>query len=216
MNSAPNWRRRWIASLCVAAILAGACLGALLYVGKWLVVEDPLSPAHAIVVLSGRMPSRAMEAARLYRQNFSAQVWVSLPTSPARKLEEMHIAYLGEEFYNQKVLMANGVPPDAIHVLEQPAANTEEEVDEIARECRRDAAHVVIVVTSMPHTRRVREIWKRRVGSDPRLIVRYTSDDPYDAVHWWRTSQDALDVAREVLGLANAWAGFPARPEPHP
>jgi uncharacterized SAM-binding protein YcdF (DUF218 family) len=180
-------------------------------------VEDPLSTAQAIVVLSSRMPARALEAARIYRQNFSAHVWVSLPTSPVKKLEEMHIAYLGEEFYNQKVLMANGVPPDAIHVLEQPSANTEEEVDEIARECRQDAAcHTVIVVTSMPHTRRVRAIWERRVGSDPRLIVRYTRDDPYDAVHWWRTSQDALDVAREVLGLANAWAGFPARPEPHP
>jgi uncharacterized SAM-binding protein YcdF (DUF218 family) len=215
MSWAWRWRRRWTAYLCVAAILAGACVWAILHVGQWLVVQDPLSTAHAIVVLSGRMPSRAMEAARLYRQNFSAQVWVSLPTSPVRKLEEMHIAYLGEEFYNQKVLMANGVPPDAIHVLEQAAANTEEEVDEIARECRRDVCHVVIVVTSRPHTRRVREIWKRRVGSDPRLIVRYTNDDPYDAVHWWRTSQDALDVAREVLGLANAWAGFPARPEPH-
>ncbi len=103
----------------------------------------------------------------------------------------------------------------SIHILERPSVNTEEEVDEIARECRRDDAHTVIVVTSMPHTRRVREIWNRRIGSDPRLIVRYVSDDSFDRTHWWRTSQDAFDVIREVLGLANAWAGFPARPEPH-
>jgi len=215
MSSAPTWKRRSIAYFAVLFILAGAFAWVFLHVGQWLVVEDPLSTAYTIVVLSGRMPARAMEAARIYQQNFAARVWVSMPVSPADELEQMHIAYLGEEFYNQKVLMARGVPADAIHVLERPSVNTEEEIDEIARECRRDAAHVVIVVTSMPHTRRVREIWKRRVGSDPRLIVRYVSDDSFDATHWWRTSQDALDVSRETLGLVNAWAGFPAQPEPH-
>lgn len=186
-----------------------------MHLGQWLVVEDPLARADAIVVLSGRMPDRAMEAARLYQQEFAPRVWISRPTSPAAELERMHIAFLGEEFYNQKVLMAEGVPADAIRILEQPSVNTQEEVDEIARDCRSVAAHNVILVTSKAHTRRVREIWKRRVGSDPRLIVRYTRDDPFDPTHWWRTSQDALDVVRETLGLANAWAGFPARPEPH-
>jgi hypothetical protein len=47
------------------------------------------------------------------------------------------------------------------------------------------------------------------VGSDPELIVRYARDDPYDGAHWWRRTKDGLDVVREVLGLANAWAGFP-------
>lgn len=111
--------------------------------------------------------------------------------------------------------MALGVPSDSIHVLETPVANTEEEVMEIARECRRDAAHRVIIVTSKPHTRRVRFIWRRLVGNDPEAIVRYTSDDKFDAAHWWKTSADALAVVREYLGLANAALGFPARPEPH-
>ncbi len=215
MTSAAKSNARWIAALCAMAVLAIACLWAFLHLGGWLIVEDPLSTAYTIVVLSGRMPTRALEAARIYRQDFAPRVWVSQPASAAEQLNQMHIAYLGEEFYNQKVLIAEGVPPDAIHVLERPAVNTEEEVDEIARECRRVDAHTVIVVTSQPHTRRVREIWKRRVGSDPRLIVRYVTDDSFDRGHWWRTSQDAFDVIREVLGLANAWAGFPAQPEPH-
>jgi hypothetical protein len=36
--------------------------------GYWLVVADPLEPARAIVVLSGRVPFRAVEAASIYRQ----------------------------------------------------------------------------------------------------------------------------------------------------
>lgn len=209
--------RRWILylSLGVLVLLLVACIGGLLYVGRWLVVEDPLEPAHAIVVLSGNLPGRAIEAARIYQGNFASQVWVSQPVSPAAQLETMHIVFIGEDFYNQKVLMARGVPPDAIRILMDPSANTEQEVDEIARDCRRDAAHLVIIVTSKPHTRRVRLIWNRRVGNDPRAIVRYASDDSFDPAHWWRNTSDALDVVREVLGIANALAGFPLHPEQH-
>ena len=206
--------RRWILYLClgVLALLVAGCVGGLLYVGRWLVVEDPLEQAHAIVVLSGHLPDRVMEAARIYQGNYAAQVWVSQPVSPAPQLEAMHIAFIGEDFYNQKVLMARGVPADAIRILMDPSANTEQEVDEIARDCRRDGAHVIIIVTSKPHTRRVRMIWNRRVGDDPRAIVRYVSDDSFDPAHWWRSTSDALDVVREVLGIANALAGFPLHP----
>jgi uncharacterized SAM-binding protein YcdF (DUF218 family) len=204
--------RRWIIYLSVLALLTGACAWAFLHVGQWLVVQDPLTPAHAIVVLSGSLPERAVQAARIYRGNYAAQVWVSQPTGPGPELERMHIAFIGEDFYNEKVLMAQGVPADAIRVLTKPAANTAEEVDEIAQDCRRDGAHVVIIVTSKPHTRRVRLIWNRRVGNDPRAIIRYASDDSFDAAHWWRRTQDALDVVREVLGIANALAGFPLHP----
>ena len=208
-------RQRWLLFTCALGALAFAfCLG-VRQAGAWLVVQDPLAPAHAIVVLSGGMPARAREAARIYQQNFAAQVWVSQPLSPEPELAQLGIAYVGESFYNQRMLMALGVPSDAIHVLQNPVANTEEEVREIARECRQDQAHRVIIVTSKAHTRRVRFIWRRLVGNDPAFVVRYASDDSFDAAHWWRTSSDALDVVREFLGLANAELGFPSRPAPH-
>jgi uncharacterized SAM-binding protein YcdF (DUF218 family) len=208
-------QRRWIVAIGVPLVLLGMFIFVFLHLGDWLVVEDPLAVAHAIVVLSGELPNRSLEAARLYRQDEAAQVWVSQGLSPANALARMNIAFIGEDFYNQKVLMANGVPADAIRVLEMPSANTEEEVDQIARDCRRDQAHTVIIVTSRPHTRRVRLIWSRRVGNDPLLIFLYMSDDSFDAAHWWRVSTDALDVVREWLGIANAAFGFPARPASH-
>lgn len=205
--------RRWALYLSgLVLLLAAAGTWAVLHAGEWLVIEDPLGTAHAIVVLSGSMPERAIEAARLYRQNISAQVWVSQPVSHSAELARLHIPYVGEDFYNERVLIALGVPADAIRILVRPTRNTEQEVDEIARECRRDGAHTVIIVTSKPHTRRVRLIWNLRVGADPRLIVRYPDDDPFDAAHWWRTTRDAYDVVREWLGIANAWAGFPVQP----
>ena len=183
-----------------------------LTIGQWLVVQDPLVHADVIVILSGHLPERALEAARLYQAGYAEQVWVSPPISPAEELKTMNIFYLGEDFYNEKVLLAQGVPADAIRILEHPSANTEEEVREISETLRQNNFHQAIVVTSKAHTRRVRTIWRKLVGSDPRVIVRFANDDPYDGAHWWRHTHDALDIVRETLGLLNAWAGFPLRP----
>lgn len=204
-------RRAWTVA-AVALIFVGGIVWGFRQLGRWLVVQDELEPAQAIVVLSGRMPVRALEAAEIYRQGFSARVWVTRPVSPAGTLKQMGIYYFGEEFYNEKVLLHLGVPSDAIRVLEKPVVNTEEEVLQISQALRQEGAEKVIIVTSKPHTRRLKAIWKARVGKSPRLMVRYASGDEYDADHWWRHTGDALDVARELLGLANVWAGFPVRP----
>jgi uncharacterized SAM-binding protein YcdF (DUF218 family) len=212
----PNSRRnRRIACLSTLFVLLGAFLWVFLRAGAWLIVQDPLAPAQTILVLSGRMPDRAVEAARLYRQNAAPQVWVSQPISPAEQLAEMHIPFVGEDFYNQRVLLALGVPADATRILPEPSANTAQEIEQIARLARSSGVRAVIIVTSAPHTRRVRAIWRRLVGDSPQLIVRHPIDDPFDGAHWWRNTQDALDFVREWLGLANAWAGFPSRPNPN-
>jgi uncharacterized SAM-binding protein YcdF (DUF218 family) len=204
--------RRWVIPAGILIILAGAAATVLLTVGRWLVVEDPLVHADVIVILSGRLPERAVEAARIYRAGYADQVWISPPISPAEDLKAMKISYLGEDFYNEKVLIAKGVSPDSIRILERPDENTEEEVRQIEEDLRKSNFHSAIIVTSKPHTRRVRTIWRRLVGSDERMAVHFAPDDPYDGAHWWRHTRDALDVVRETLGLLNAWAGFPLRP----
>jgi uncharacterized SAM-binding protein YcdF (DUF218 family) len=181
-------------------------------IGQWLVVQDPLGHADVIVVLSGRLPERAIEAARVYHAGYADEVWVSAPVSPEQELKAMKIFFVGEDFYNEKVLMAQGVPADAIQILEPPSANTEEEVHKLSESLRSRNFRTAIVVTSKAHTRRVRTIWRKLAGPDQRLIVRYAGDDPYDGAHWWRHTLDGLDVVRETLGLLNVWAGFPLRP----
>lgn len=205
-------KRRWLMGGGIAIALTLLAATVFFTVGRWLIVEDPLSHADVIVVLSGRLPERAVEAARVYQAGYADQIWISPPISPVEELKAMNISYLGEDFYNEKVLIAQGVPPDAIRILDRPDANTEAEVRQTVEELRALNYHSVIVVTSKPHTRRVRTIWRKLVGSDPHMMVHYAHDDPYDGAHWWRHTVDALDVVRETLGLLNAWAGFPLRP----
>jgi uncharacterized SAM-binding protein YcdF (DUF218 family) len=204
--------RRWLIAGGIFVVIVVMAATLFFFVGTWLVVEDPLVHADAIVVLSGRLPERAIEAARVYKAGYSDLVWISPPVSPVDDLKAMKISYLGEDFYNEKVLIAKGVPPDSIRILDNPDANTEAEVRQIAEDLHKSDFHSVIIVTSKAHTRRVRTIWRKLVGSEPRMIVHYAQDDTFDGAHWWRHTRDALDVMRETLGLLNAWAGFPLRP----
>jgi uncharacterized SAM-binding protein YcdF (DUF218 family) len=181
-------------------------------VGRWLVTEDPLVKAQAIAVLSGRLPLRAEEAARLYNAGYAPQIWLTRAKEPAASLQEMHIAYIGEDFFNSRVLMHEAVPSDAIRVLEPPIDNTADEIVAIAAELQRDRGDTVIIVTTKAHTRRVRTLWKELAGGRGRAIVRAARTDAFSPEHWWRTTRDSLDVVREILGLLNAWAGLPLHP----
>ena len=198
----------------LTAIGIGVLLAVVIFfdVGRWLVVEDPLLKARAIVVLSGAMPLRAIEAAKLYREGYAPEVWLTHSTEPGETLEEMGIPFAGEDHYNQLVLINEGVPAEAIHVLEPPIVNTADEIRAIASTLSHREDTTVILVTTKAHTRRVRLLWRKMVSGQGRAIVRAAADDPFDPRHWWRTTSDALDVVREALGILNAWAGLPLHP----
>lgn len=181
-------------------------------VGRWLVVEDALGKGRAIAVLSGGMPLRAMEAAKLYREGYAPEVWLTHSSEPAATLGEMGIPFAGEDYYNARILMHEGVPAGAIRVLDPPIVNTADEINAIAAALAKERDRTAIVVTTKAHTRRVRLLWRRLGAGRGNAIVRAASGDPFDPRHWWRTTSDALDVVREVLGLMNAWAGLPLHP----
>lgn len=207
---APCWCCR------IALVSLGAlCIAAIIFffgVGRWLVAEDPLEKAQAIVVLSGRMPLRALEAAKLYRGGYAPEIWLTRPSEPTASLQAVHIAFLSEDFYNTRVLMHEQVPSRAIRVLEPDIDNTADEMRAVENQLRRENSSSVIIVTSKVHTRRVRTLWRKISSGREHAIIRGASADPFEPGRWWRTSKDALDVVREVLGLLNAWAGLPLRP----
>jgi uncharacterized SAM-binding protein YcdF (DUF218 family) len=192
----------------------GLILGMVMFfgVGRWLVVEDSLGKARAIAVLSGSMPLRAMEAAKLYREGYAPEIWLTHSAEPAATLGEMRIPFAAEDYYSARVLIHEGVPAGAIRVLDPPIVNTADELNAIAAALAKEKDGTAIIVTTKAHTRRVRMLWQRLGSERGAAIVRAAAEDPFDPRHWWRTTSDALDVVREVLGLMNAWAGLPLHP----
>ena len=207
--------RRILLLLLVVVAVSAAAFWALRNLGRWLVVEDDLQRARAIVVLAGLTPFRAMEAAEIYRQGWAPEVWLFKTRLLAadEAFARLGIHRLTEEDYDQQVLQKLGVPPTAIHILEPPTTNTRNEFELLRQELKRQDADRVILVTSPVHTRRSSLIWHVVVGDHPQGILRYDTAEPSDLVHWWRTTQDIQDVGHEVLGLINARLGFVANPQ---
>ena len=184
---------------------------AFLHAGTWLVREDPVEKAQIVVVLSGGLPQRALAAADVFKVSGANEVWLTRPSEPGAAMQELHLPYAGEEQYNRMVLIDRGVPPASIRVLPPPINNTADELQAVFEELRARPNAAVIAVTSKAHTRRVRAIWNVLSKGTPRghLVVRAAPRDGFDPAHWWRSTNDALSVVREYLGLLNAWLGLP-------
>jgi uncharacterized SAM-binding protein YcdF (DUF218 family) len=205
-------RLRAIVLLALSLALAIGVVVASRGVGRWLVRPDPLAPADVIVVLSGTMPARAEEAARIFQMGYAHKVWITRPVSPANELARMGIPYAGEEDYSREVLIREGVPAQAIRILPETIVDTQQEVEEISRDARAEGDSRVMIVTSPQHTRRVKALWRKLVGRNPALIVRDAPQDGFDADHWWRNTRDAFSVVRELMGLLNVWTGLHVHP----
>ena len=210
-----RWRRRTVILLLTLAFIGSLAYWGLSGIPYWLVVEDPLAQAQAIAVLGGDLPFRAMEAAALYAQGWAPEVWLTRGRVPAEEaaLARLGIEAAGSESLNRQVLERLGVPTDSIRVLDEGVQNTVQEVQLIARELGHMGGSCVILVTSKPHSRRLKATWGALVGDAPQAVVRYATEDPYDPARWWQQTRDALAVSREVFGLMNVWAGFPVGQE---
>jgi uncharacterized SAM-binding protein YcdF (DUF218 family) len=211
MRCSRKHRLRWVLLVIVLFALA---IGTMAFrdAGYWLVREDSLSKADVIVVLSGGMPYRANGAANLFKSGYAPEVWVSRPEGPQQALAALGIHFIGEEEYNREILVRQGVPDAQIAILPDIIINTQQEVNEIAREMRRTGKHRAIIVTSPEHTRRVKALWNKLAGNELRLIVQSAPGDPFVSRRWWGNTRDALSVMREYMGLLNVWTGLPVQP----
>ena len=210
-----GWRRKLVIFSFLIFIAISLIPQGMKELGRWLVVQDSLDKADAIVVLSGHLPYRAMEGAFLFRAGWGPEVWL---TSGMVGEDERIMARLGvqcprEETYSRAVLERLSVPPGVIYTFPEGAQNTVEEVRLIATRMKSRGEERVIIVTSKAHSRRVRATWKTLIGDSPRATVRYAREDPFHSDHWWNYTEDGLSVVREVVGNLNVWAGFPIKPK---
>jgi uncharacterized SAM-binding protein YcdF (DUF218 family) len=203
--------RRLIVLLALSVTLILLAFYTVTKAGAWLVVQDPLQPALAVVVLGGQMPFRAMEAARIYRQGSAREVWLTegAATKEDLALRRLQIDATPEYAVSRLVLERLGIPATAIHVIGPPVTNTADEIRAVAASLAGAGGERVIFVTSKSHTRRVKVLWRSLVGRRPEAVVRYATDDSFEPERWWRTTRGGIAVVREWLGLLNTWLGLP-------
>jgi uncharacterized SAM-binding protein YcdF (DUF218 family) len=177
--------------LCLRTVPFVVTAGALLYAGGWamgligsyLVVEDPLQKASAIVVLAGGTPEREAEGASVYNAGWAPRI----------------VLVGGVLDERRAILETHGVPRAAILVVQDTAGDTLAEL-QLARSLIGSREEPVIFVTSSYHTRRVKEAWAQ-IGADSQAsVLRPVQNDTFEPRGWW-TSGQVGTVIHEYMGL---------------
>jgi uncharacterized SAM-binding protein YcdF (DUF218 family) len=151
-------------ALTCAAILMAATLLAgfghipipiLREIAAFLIVEDSLQPAAAIVSLAGQTPFRELEAAKLYHAGWAPTVVIvrEAPSAELGALEKLGIKKPEPWELSRAVLIQQGVPPAAIAMPEGEGLGTLEELTAAYAGLGINGAPVIFV-TSKYHTRR--------------------------------------------------------------
>ncbi|MDR7522993.1 MAG: YdcF family protein [Armatimonadota bacterium] len=186
--------------LAAVALSGAVALGlhrpVLTAVGRFLVVEDPLERADAIVVLSGgRRDERVRQGADLYKAGYAPLVVLSGG-------EQWAGAPIADLLRHQA--LAHGIPARALRI-ESRSTSTAEQARYLRPMLEALGIRRAIVVTSSYHTRRTRYLFRKAfAGSSVEVRIYPVQRDLFDPGQWWRRAQDTESVVLEYIKLALA------------
>ena len=194
-------RRVVIAAVALAAV-ALACF--LPFAGTYLVVQQPLEHADAIVVLAGPRAERWLEAVDLFREGWAPRIVLSrgrIDNGEAR-LSAMGIRFPQDADLARDAMLQMKIPADAIVLLPESLDNTAQEAASTRRMAAAAGWSRIIVVTSKYHSRRAGYAFAREFrGTAMRIVMRTTRYDSALPARWWTTRPDVRYVLSELQKL---------------
>lgn len=202
----------WLGRLLVVMIILGVSFyfGSpylLTMLGRYLVTEQPLAKADLILVLSGQIPLRVPEAARIYHERYAPKI---LLTNELKERGSEDLLRLGIRIPDSQeraigLLGELHVPRSDILTIQERADSTRSEMQTVARFLRARPVKSMIIVTSKSHTTRAYKIYSTGLGSEVRLIMHPVPNDAFDPTRWWQDRADAKDLLHEYEALADFW-----------
>ena len=184
-------RSLWVAVILI--VLAASATFGLDAAGRALIVEDPLHPADAILVLGGetRQGDRVAHAVKLYKQGLAPLLVIS-GTPVGFRVHEAEIMQRHAEFL--------GVPPDRILAVKHNADSTREEADVVVPLLKSRGLKEVILVTSNYHTARAKRIYTKAAGAaGPTFLASPVHEDSFDPDGWWLKRRHAKTFVYESI-----------------
>jgi uncharacterized SAM-binding protein YcdF (DUF218 family) len=180
--------------LFTGIIIYSARTPILIGLASYLIVQDPLEPAGAIVVLSGgHGDERVRQAAALYRRRLAPLVVLS----GAVEVGGITVADL-----MRLQASRHGIPQSAL-LLETKSTSTRESALFVRPLLERRGIRRAIVVTSSFHTKRSRYIFRKVFRRSPVQIRIYpVQRDVFDPTQWWKSERDTEDLVLEYVKLA--------------
>jgi uncharacterized SAM-binding protein YcdF (DUF218 family) len=192
-----------VIGLVAVLVLAVLALPVLRAAGRFLVEEDPLQHADAIVVLAGSYPDRILEAVALFREGWAPHIILcrELENAGFKKLRDLGVKVPRLYQLNRSVAEQLGVPPEAITVLDRPAGSTYSEAEVVLAEVLRRGYRSILLVTSKYHSARAARIYRYLADGRVTIIARPARDDDFQPEGWWRDRPSTRRVVIEYQKL---------------
>jgi len=178
--------------------------------GYFLVVDDELETADAIIVLMGSIADRALEAADLYHSGYAEELLIGNEFNEGIDLLEargVSIPTSAELF--SYVMVELGIPAEAIKVLPREAMSTLDEAHIVGDYLKkRPDINSVILVTSSYHTRRTKLTFEqvfRELDLEVKILSRASRYSLFQSERWWSDRESAKQVVQEYQKLAYFW-----------
>jgi len=168
--------------------------------GRYLVTEDRLQKADAIVVLAGDGGvGRTLEAVRLYQDGYAPRVILTHQRLPKGydALVRLGVTVPEERNIQWMVLKAMRVPAGVVLQVDERADSTASEMAYLTPFLREHRIGTVILVTDRSHSTRATKILARAAGGRIGIFSRPTRYDTFDPERWWHSRNDAKEVLLE-------------------
>ena len=158
--------------------------------GNFLVVEDVVKPADAIVVLAGHDEERVKYAVQLYNEKYATWIIMSGPQADKMKQEAVE----------------SGIPEDKI-LLEQKTVHTYQHPLFVKAILQGHGLTSAIVVSSPYHMRRTAMLFNRAFyHSGIKVMFCPVKKSWFNARRWWKTAESRRVVYSEYVKMAiNVW-----------
>jgi uncharacterized SAM-binding protein YcdF (DUF218 family) len=171
--------------------------------GSFLVVRDAARPADAIVVLSGSLPDRMLEAVDLYQAHLAPRIIMTRgPALPGLAILRQRGGNVPEP-HEENLMIAQqlGVPAAAIALIPTPVSSTIAEAQLVVGHLHAQGLKSILLVTSKTHARRAAMIFRQLAGDSVQIAVCPSPYDPFTAEGWWRERGIARRVVTEHAKL---------------
>jgi|LSQX01.3.fsa_nt_gb uncharacterized SAM-binding protein YcdF (DUF218 family) len=190
--------------LLTAIISAIGCRKA----GLWLIKEDHPQTADAIVILTGSIADRVLQAADIYKSGYAGKILIVNESMGAYKeLEKRGFSVISKTSQTKDALVFFNVPRDSIIILPGDAESTMSEVMIIRNYISlNNNIDTILLITSSPHTRRASMIFNKAFSEmeTPVTVLSIPSVyNKFNADKWWRCKEDIQIVFLEYMKLMN-------------
>ncbi|HEX9666328.1 MAG TPA: YdcF family protein [Thermodesulfobacteriota bacterium] len=204
-------KRGWLYKFVVPIfIIAGLIISyhnyILISLGSYLITEDPLERADAIVVLAGSVPDRVLEAVDIFKQGYAPFIILTKEEKSTGYDRLLNLGLRIPEGHdlNKMIAVKLGVPSTSIFIIDERSDNTYSEMEVIYDFLKKRNLKSIILVTSKSHTTRATKIFSL-VNDETKIkiITRPSKYDTFEPKKWWKVRRDWKQTIYEYQKLAH-------------